>query len=39
MIWRIEMGSPVTAPGVPKKYPDAKKLATDDCIRPTTVRT
>jgi hypothetical protein len=24
----------VTAPGVPKNYPDAKKLVTEDCIRP-----
>ena len=30
----IETGSPVTAPGVPKNYPDAKKLVTEDCIRP-----
>jgi hypothetical protein len=27
---------PVPAPGVPKNYPDAKKLVTEDCIRPTT---
>jgi hypothetical protein len=26
---------PVTAPGVPKHYPAAKKLVTGDCIRPT----
>lgn len=25
----------VTAPGVPKNYPDAKKLVTEDCIKPT----
>lgn len=31
---RIEKGEPVTAPGVPKNYPDPKKLVTDDCIRP-----
>ncbi|MCU0784278.1 MAG: class I SAM-dependent DNA methyltransferase [Verrucomicrobia bacterium] len=31
---KIESGSPVTAPGVPKNYPDAKKLVTEDCIRP-----
>ena len=31
----IEKGSPVTAPGVPNNYPDAKKLVTEDCIRPT----
>ena len=30
----IEHGSPVTVPGVPKHYPDAKKLVTEDCIRP-----
>jgi hypothetical protein len=32
---RIEQGDPVTAPGVPKSYPDAKKLVTEDCIKPT----
>jgi hypothetical protein len=32
---KIEQGSPVTAPGVPKNYPDAKKLVTEDCIKPT----
>ena len=31
---RIEKGEPVTAPGVPKNFPDAKKLVTEDCIRP-----
>lgn len=31
---RIEPGEPVTAPGVPKNYPDAKKLVTEDCIQP-----
>jgi len=30
---KIEQGSPVTAPGVPKNYPDAKKLVTNDCIK------
>jgi hypothetical protein len=30
----IERGEPVTAPGVPKSYPDAQKLVTEDCIRP-----
>ncbi|MGD0350763.1 MAG: hypothetical protein ABSB84_10705 [Verrucomicrobiota bacterium] len=30
---KIEKGSPVTAPGVPKNYPDAKKRVTEDCIR------
>lgn len=32
---KIENGEPVTAPGVPKNYPDAKKLVTADCIQPT----
>ena len=32
---RIAQGSPVTAPGVPKDYPDAKKLLTEDCITPS----
>ena len=27
-------GNPVTAPGVPRNYPDAKKLMTEDCIKP-----
>jgi len=31
---KIENGELVTAPGVPKNYPDAQKLVTDDCIRP-----
>jgi hypothetical protein len=31
---KIEKGEPVTAPGVPPNYPDAKKLVTEDCIRP-----
>jgi hypothetical protein len=31
---KIEKGQPVTAPGVPKNYPDAKKLVTADCIKP-----
>jgi hypothetical protein len=31
---KIEKGEPVTAPGVPQNYPDAKKLVTGDCIRP-----
>jgi hypothetical protein len=30
----IEHGSPVTAPGVPKHYPDAKRLVPEDFIRP-----
>ena len=32
---KIEKGEPVTAPGVPKYYPDAKKLVTEDCIKPS----
>jgi hypothetical protein len=31
----IEKGSPVTACGVPKHYPDVKLLVTEDCIRPS----
>ncbi|HEX7571349.1 MAG TPA: DNA methyltransferase [Verrucomicrobiae bacterium] len=31
---KIEKGEAVTAPGVPKNYPDAKKLITEDCLRP-----
>jgi hypothetical protein len=31
---KIERGEPVTAPGVPRNYPDAKKLVTEDCIKP-----
>ena len=34
---KIERGGPVTAPGVPKDYPDANKLVTEDCIRPAKV--
>jgi hypothetical protein len=30
----IEKGSSVTVPGLPKNYPDAQKLVTEDCIRP-----
>ena len=30
---KIEKGEPVTAPGVPENYPDAKKLVTEDCIK------
>lgn len=32
---KIEKGEPVTVLGVPKNYPAAKKLVTEDCIRPT----
>jgi hypothetical protein len=31
---RIERAEPVTAPGVPRNYPDPAKLVTPDCIRP-----
>jgi len=31
---KIEKDEPVTAPGVPKNYPDAKKLVTEDCNIP-----
>jgi hypothetical protein len=30
---RIDQGEPVTAPGVPANYPDAKTLVTEDCIQ------
>jgi hypothetical protein len=30
----IEKGEPVMPPGVPRHYPDAQKLVTEDCIRP-----
>jgi hypothetical protein len=30
----IKKGEPVMPPGVPRNYPDAKKLVTEDCIRP-----
>jgi len=32
---KIEKGELVTAPGVPKNFPDMKKLVTEDCIRAT----
>ena len=31
---KIEKGEPVMPPGVPKNYPEPKKLVTEDCIRP-----
>jgi hypothetical protein len=31
---KIDKGEAVTAPGLPKIYTDAKKLVTEDCIRP-----
>ena len=34
---KIEKGEPVTALGLQKNYPDAKKQVTEDCIRPTPV--
>jgi hypothetical protein len=34
---KIDKGEPAIAPGVPKNYPDAKKLVTEDCIRPEKV--
>ena len=33
---KIERGKPVMPPGVPKSYPDPKKLVTEDCIQPVT---
>lgn len=32
---KIEKGEAVVAPGVPKNYPDARKLVTEDCIPPS----
>ena len=32
---KIEKGEAVVPPGVPKNYPDAKKLVTEDCIKPS----
>jgi hypothetical protein len=32
---KIEKGEPVMPPGVPKNFPDVKKLVTEDCIRPS----
>ena len=34
VVAKIETGEAVTAPGVPKGYPDPRRLVTDDCIRP-----
>jgi len=31
---RIKKADPVMPPGVPQNYPDAKKLVTEDCIKP-----
>jgi hypothetical protein len=36
---KIEQGEPVMPPGVPKNYPGAKKLVTEDCIKPVIVKT
>lgn len=30
---RIEKGEPVPVPGIPKNYPEPKKLVTEDCVR------
>ena len=32
---KIERSEPVTAPGLPKNYPDPSKLLTEDCIQPS----
>lgn len=34
---RIEKGDLVTAPGIPKGYPEPDKLVTEDCIEPPSV--
>jgi hypothetical protein len=34
---KIEKGEPVTAPGIPKNYPNPQKLVTEDCIQPARV--
>ena len=31
---KIERVEAVVAPGIPQKYPDAKNLVTEDCIKP-----
>ena len=31
---KIAKSDAVVAPGVPRNYPDAKKLVTEDCIQP-----
>ncbi len=33
MVGSAGRGEPVTTPGIPQHYPDAKTLITDDCIR------
>jgi hypothetical protein len=33
---KIEKGEPVMPPGVPKNYPNAKKLVTEDSFKPST---
>jgi len=35
----IEKGEAVMRPVAPKNYPDAKKLVTEDCIRPNVRKT
>ena len=34
---KIEQGESVMPPGVPKNHPDAKKLVTEDCIKPSAI--
>jgi hypothetical protein len=34
----IKQAGPATASGVSPNYPDAKKLVTEDCIRPVHVK-
>ena len=34
MITCSQQAEPVTALGVPKNFPDAKKLVAEDCIKP-----
>ena len=34
---KIEKKELVMPPGVPKNYPDVKKLVTEDCIKPLTI--
>ncbi|MSR65455.1 MAG: hypothetical protein EXS18_06705 [Verrucomicrobiae bacterium] len=31
---RFEQNQPVTAPGVPKDYPEPQTLVTEDCVQP-----
>ena len=34
MMSNLAPGQPVTAPGIPKDYPDPQSLVTTDCIHP-----